>query len=123
MSVLFLDGVNRLPDPLAEAIDRELQLTEEAPMTKLLTRWERKGFWEGLEQARQQNLERGRAEGMSDVVLRQLGKKGIALDATIEAQIRGLDRDSLLDLTEAVLDLQSRADLDAWLARQGRKGA
>lgn len=109
---IFLDAINRLPDALAEMIDRELQLVEEAPMAELLTRWERQGWQQGLTKG----LEQGQVVGIAATVLRLLGKKGIALDAAVEARIRGLDRDALLALAEAVLDFHDRADLDVWLA-------
>lgn len=77
-------------------------------MHEVLNRWELRGLERGLEQ--------GQAAGMSEVVIRQLSRKGIALDAAMEARIRGLDRERLLALTEALLDWQQRSELDAWLA-------
>lgn len=104
---IFLDAVNRLPDMFADTIDRELQLTEEAPMAELLTRWERKG----------------QTEGMSEVILLQLEQKAIAIDTTTETHIRSLDRNTLARLAKAVLDLQTRGDLDIWLTQHGPQGA
>jgi len=106
--VTFLDATGRLPGELLTRLDEELQLEEEAPMHEVLNRWELRGLERGLEQ--------GQAAGMSEVVIRQLSRKGIALDAAMEARIRGLDRERLLALTEALLDWQQRSELDAWLA-------
>jgi flagellar biosynthesis/type III secretory pathway protein FliH len=104
-------------------IDRELQLTEEAPMAELLTRWERRGLQQGLQQGLErgleQGLEQGQTQGMVALVMHQFSKKGIALDTATEARVRGLDREALLSLAEAVLELQNRADLDSWLASRG----
>ncbi len=119
---LFLDAVNRLPDVLSEAIDRELQLNEEELMTKLLTRWERQGLQRGLERGLEQGLERGQIVGAGMVVFHLLAKKRIPLDPAAEERIRGLDREQLLALTDVLLDLQSRADLDTWLAQQAPQG-
>lgn len=110
---IFLDAVNRLPDALAETIDREVQITEEAPMAELLTRWERRGMREGLKQGR----EEGMAVGMSVALLRMLAGKRIPLDADTEARIRSLDSETLLSLADALLGFRDRADLDAWLAQ------
>lgn len=105
----FLDAVNRLPEALAETIDREVELIEEEPVAELLTRWERRGWRQGHEE--------GAVEALSLVVIRQLGRKQIALDATTEERIRSLGRDQLLALADALFDFQTRTDLDAWLAQ------
>ncbi|MFN8513175.1 MAG: DUF4351 domain-containing protein [Chloroflexia bacterium] len=106
--VTFLDATGRLPGEVLAKLDNELRLGEEAPMHEVLNRWELRGLERGLEQ--------GQAAGMSEVVIRQLSRKGIALDAAMEARIRGLDRERLLALTEALLDWQQRSELDVWLA-------
>jgi hypothetical protein len=110
---IFLDAVNRLPEALAEVIDREVELIEEEPMAELLTRWERRGWRQGREEGR----EEGMVEGMSAMILNMLSQKQIALDATVESRIRDLDRDALLALGGAMFGFQTRADLDAWLAQ------
>ena len=51
------------------------------------------------------------------MIVRQLRRKAFVLDDAIESRIRGLDRDTLLALDEALLAFQNRADLDAWLAQ------
>jgi hypothetical protein len=109
----FLDAVNRLPEALAETIDREVELIEEEPMAELLTRWERRGWRQGREEGR----EEGMVEGISATIIRQLGRKQIALDTAVEERIRSLDSDTLLALADALFDFQARADLDAWLAQ------
>ena len=45
-------AVNRLPEALAETIDREVEFLEEEPVAELLTRWERRlgGGREGREE-------------------------------------------------------------------------
>jgi hypothetical protein len=114
--VTFLDATGRLPDQMLLRLDQELQLREEAPVHEVLNRWERQGLERGLERGLEQGLEQGRAEGMSVVVLRQLSRKGIELDGATEERVRGLDRERLLALTDALLDWQRRSELDAWLA-------
>jgi hypothetical protein len=64
-----------------------------------------------------QGIEQGQAEGMRTTLLRQLTRKGIALDEATEVRVRALGREELLALTDVVFDLQSRGDLDRWLAQ------
>ncbi len=52
------------------------------------------------------------------MLLRQLRKRLGDLDAAVEAQIEGLAIERLEQLGEALLDFNSRADLDAWLHSQ-----
>jgi hypothetical protein len=110
---IFLDAVNRLPEALAETIDHEVELIEEAPVAQLLTRWERRGWRQGREQ--------GMIEGLSAMILNQLNQRQIALDAPTEERIRSLDSDMLLALGAALFTFQTRADLDAWLAQATTK--
>jgi flagellar biosynthesis/type III secretory pathway protein FliH len=122
---IFLDAVNRLPEALAETIDHEVELIEEAPVAQLLTRWERRGWRQGREEGREEGLEQGREQGMieglSAMILNQLNQRQIALDAPTEERIRSLDSDMLLALGAALFTFQTRADLDAWLAQATTK--
>jgi hypothetical protein len=58
---------------------------------------------------------------MSATILSLLGSKQIALDAATEARIRDLGRDRLLALATALIDFQTRADLDRWLAQAAQE--
>ncbi|MFN8511514.1 MAG: hypothetical protein U0841_02755 [Chloroflexia bacterium] len=113
----FLDAVNRLPEALAEVIDREVELIEEEPVAELLTRWERRGWRQGHEEGREEGHEEGIVEGMSTTIISLLNGKQIAMDAATEERIRGLGRDKLHALIAVIFTIQTRADLDAWLAQ------
>jgi len=115
----FLDALNTLPDDLAEAIDREVQLIEEATMQEVLNRYERRALERGLATGHAAGHAAGREEGvaygMATVVLKLLAAKGIALADATTTRIHALDRDTLLGLTEASLGLDTPADVDRWL--------
>jgi len=105
--LIFLGALSGLADDVLEAIDQQLGLTEEATMPEVLSYFERRA------------MEQGRAEGMLTTVLRLITRKGIALDEVTEVRIRGLSSQELLALTDAVLELQTRGDLDRWLDQHG----
>jgi hypothetical protein len=60
----------------------------------------------------------GRAEGQRDLILRQLERKVGPLASDVAQQISALAPDQLLDLSDALLDFTSSADLMDWLATQ-----
>jgi len=71
---------------------------------ELMTSWERKG------------LEQGRREGMEHVVLRLLRERLGEIPALLEQRIDGLSTDQLDALSDVLLKLKTRADLEKWLA-------
>ena len=101
-------------------------------METLITSFEElareEGVQEGLAKGRQEGLAKGRQEGLVEgqqegqlqerrgMVLRQLTHKLGALDEALRVRIAALDPETLLRLSDALLDFVTRADLDAWLA-------
>ena len=71
---------------------------------ELLTEWELKGRTEG------------RTEERQELIVRQLTRKVGILPADIQAQIVALPPDTLLDVSEALLDFSSLDNLTDWLA-------
>ena len=77
-------------------------------VVELMTEWELKGRMEG-------RIE-GRTEERQELTLRLLTRKVGILPADVQAQIGALSPDTLLDLSEALLDFSSLDDLTDWLA-------
>ncbi|MGH9801892.1 MAG: DUF4351 domain-containing protein, partial [Blastocatellia bacterium] len=75
---------------------------------------------EGREEGREKGREEGREEGTLNVLLRQLGRRFVPLGAGLQKRISGLTLSQLEQLGEAILDFQSRRDLNDWLKRQRR---
>ncbi len=68
------------------------------------------------ELAREEGRQEGLAKGQRDLVLRQLTHKLGALDEALRVRVANLEPETLLRLSDALLDFVTRADLDAWLA-------
>ena len=60
-------------------------------------------------------LEKGRQEGQTRIVRRQLERRWGSLSATTEQALRALSSEQLESLAEALLDFNSLADLETWL--------
>nr|RNJ68776.1 MAG: Rpn family recombination-promoting nuclease/putative transposase [Leptolyngbya sp. IPPAS B-1204] len=74
---------------------------------------------EGLEKGRAEGLEEGRKEASLNLVLRQLNRQlQNALSEPLQVQITRLSLAQLEQLSEALLDFKTIADLEAWLAAQ-----
>ena len=61
----------------------------------------------------------GRAEGESELVLRQLRRRCGTISASEEATIRALPLKRLEALADALLDFRGSEDLCTWLAKHG----
>lgn len=72
---------------------------------------------EGREQGREEGLEEAR-EVMANAISRQLTKRLGNLSEEMRSSISGLPLSVLEDLSEALLDFSSLADLQAWLEAQ-----
>ena len=88
--------------PLARARMHAIE-AEETGMDTLITSFE--------ELAR----EEGQIQGQQALVLRQLTRRVGALDTDLTARIMALTPDTLLDLSDALLDFTALADLQTWL--------
>src|SRR5437016_6032879 len=75
----------------------------------------RKGFLQGLEQARAEMRERGHEEGERRVLLIELETKLGKLPAKTKFRVDRLSIDKVEELAEDLLDFRSGADLNDWL--------
>ncbi len=77
---------------------------------------------EGVQIGEQRGLQigeqRGLVKGQSAMLLRQLTRKFGKISPRIKSQISKLSVAQLEDLAEAIFDLQSSADLSAWIKKQ-----
>jgi predicted transposase YdaD len=64
-----------------------------------------------------EGLEQGREEEAFNLVIRQLTKRFGAVSVDISTSISELSLPQIEDLSEALLDFTSLADLQAWLAQ------
>jgi hypothetical protein len=62
---------------------------------------------------------KGRTEERQELILRQLTRKLGPLPETMQSRVVALPPDTLLDLSEALLDFSSLKDLTDWLERNG----
>lgn len=86
-----------------EAAMGNLNKEEAEKMLELTTSWERKGKMEG------------KMEGQADILLRQLGKKFCPVPADVEAAVRKMPAEKLEQLAEAIFELESLAEVKAFL--------
>ena len=93
-----------LETAMQEVIQYE-ELGDAAPFARA---WKKRWKEEGLEEGRQETLTR--------VALRQAQHRFAAIDEDTQAQIRALSVEALEDLSEALLDFASLAELQHWLA-------
>ncbi|MDW8203361.1 MAG: DUF4351 domain-containing protein, partial [Cyanobacteriota bacterium SKYGB_h_bin112] len=110
----FIDTYLRLSAAEQQAFRAELDTIE--PETKevvmqIITSWMEEGIQQGLQQGRQE----GKREEALRTVLRLLNRRFGTLSADRRSQIQTLALLQLEDLTDALLDFTSLADLDQWL--------
>lgn len=75
-------------------------------------------FFEIVEKERlQRERQEGRQEAATALTLRQLRRRVGKLKRALEAQIHALPLNKLTQLGEALLDFESREDLEKWLRR------
>jgi predicted transposase YdaD len=78
---------------------------------------EAQGERRGLERGRQEGEQQGRREEAAALILRQLTRRPGNLPNTLRAQVEQLPLPELETLGEALLDFQTLADLETWLAQ------
>ncbi|MCU0490823.1 MAG: DUF4351 domain-containing protein [Chloroflexaceae bacterium] len=107
----FLDYLLRLPDELKQESQLRLRQVEmeELGMVKFISPIEESIYQEGHEE--------GQVAERRDLVLRLLTRKLGPLTADIEGRVAALSPDSLLALSEALLDFTRLDELTAWLAQ------
>ena len=110
----FVDTYLELNREEFQEFNREL--AKEAPakqkeVMEITGNWMKEGWEKGLKQGEA----KGRREGESTLVLRQLPRRVGPLTKKLEKQVRALPLEQLELLAEALLDFNTRADLEAWL--------
>ena len=78
------------------------------------------GIHRGRRQGRQEGRRQGRQQGEIELVLRLLKRRLGSLTAAQEEAVRILKLRRIEALGEALLDFNSRADLDYWLQAHSR---
>jgi predicted transposase/invertase (TIGR01784 family) len=73
------------------------------------------GIRQGLQQGLAQGIARGRVEGLTSLTLSLLQRRLGRIPKVTREQVRGLAAKQLEELGLALLDFNSRADLDTWL--------
>ena len=85
--------------------------SEKANVMELTTSWKEEGIEIGLQKGREEGRKRE-----SQLVLRLLRKRFGSLEAEWETRIQGFSLDQLDQLADALVDFNSRPDLENWLA-------
>lgn len=98
----FIDtylNLNRQEEAIFQSQLSTMELKQQEQIMEITTSWQRKG----------------RVEGQSNTILRQLNRKFGTLDSAIAEQIKTLEPAQLDSLTEELLDFKSYDDLEKWL--------
>jgi predicted transposase YdaD len=76
---------------------------------------EKKFREEGLREGMKEGMKEGIREGIVEVIFRQLKKKFGDVPQDYRLKIRSLDKESLTELSENILDINSLDDIDKFL--------
>ena len=96
---------------------KRLKPRERKEAMTYMTSWERSGYDKGKLEGKHE----GKLEGKVETTVRQLIKRIGKLNATVQKQLNRLSNDQLDELSLAVLDFQSKADLNCWLKEKDTK--
>lgn len=96
---------------------REAPQEQEAVM-EIVTSWMQEGLERGKREGLEQGLEQGKREGEAALVLRLLKRRVGRLSRGMSRRIHALSITELENLGEALLDFNSPADLENWLAQR-----
>lgn len=88
---------------------------QEEQALELLTNFERIALEESREEGIEEGLAMGRVEGMEYLIVSQLSRRFGELPERLEARVRELPVERLQELGLAILDFQTREDMEAWL--------
>src|SRR5580693_9098962 len=95
----------------------QLRTAEERGEQRGEQRGLQQGRQEGMQQGRQQGMQEGMQQGMQDMLLRQMSRLIGEVPAGVTSRLSQLSTDDLSELSLAVFDLHSYADVEAWLTR------
>jgi predicted transposase YdaD len=119
----FVDNYLELLEPekseFKERVKKLAPKKQEESM-KWMNSYVREGIAEGKKEGIAEGKKEGIAEGKQDLISRQLRHKVGELPAEIEAQVLVLPLEKLDALSEALLDFNTLADLETWLAAQAK---
>ncbi|MCJ2544612.1 DUF4351 domain-containing protein [Thermostichus vulcanus] len=111
----YLLGGLRFEKELLQQLLREEVMRESVTYQALVEESERRGIQQGLTQGIQQGLTQGIQQGEAELTLRLLRRKLGSLPEELETQIRSLPVEHLEELSEALLEFETLADLTTWL--------
>lgn len=86
-------------------------------MITVLDELRQEGRLQGLQQGRQEGRQEGLREGATELTLQLLRAKLGRLDLATKERVQALAYPQLKQLTKALLQFESRADLEKWLRR------
>jgi len=104
----LIDWLLRLPVGLEHEFKQQVRTYETSKTMPYVTSIEKLAKEEGRVE--------GRVEEAAELVLRLLRRRWPILSSALEQRVRALQLPRLEALAEAVLDLKSLADLEAWLS-------
>jgi len=104
-----------LPKPLENQLWSEYKQFEQERTMRYITTGERIGYERGIEEGRLEGRQEGRQEGERLVILKLLKKRLGELSPETTQLIQSLSVNQLENLSEALLDFSSMADLLNWL--------
>ncbi len=113
----YLSKVKNAVEParLKQAVHEVFSDQGEKFMAEFFQEWINQGRAQGIQQGIQQGIARGRVEGLASLTLSLLQHRLGRIPKVTKEQVRGLSAKQLEALGLALLDFNSRADLDAWL--------
>lgn len=110
----FVDTYLKLSGDELEEFEKTIRkepLARREKVMQLMGNWMEEGLRQGLRQGLQQGLQ----QGQSSLVLRQLPRRVGPLTKRLEKQVSALSPEQLELLGDALLDFNTRADLEKWL--------
>jgi flagellar biosynthesis/type III secretory pathway protein FliH len=95
----------------------ELETAEKLGEKRGLQQGIQQGMQQGMQKGMQQGMQQGRQQGLNQIVLRLMARRFGDVPAQISARVALLSADELEDLSLALLDFASYADVEAWFNR------
>ena len=99
-----------------------LDLDEPRALRDAREKGKEEGLEQGLEQGREQGLEQGREQGREQealsIAIRLLNRRLGVIPNDVLSQVQELSLEQIENLTEALLDFSSVADLQQWLQQK-----